>query len=269
MEYLAVFVFGLIVGSFLNVVILRFNTGMTVSDGRSRCFSCGEELTWSELVPVLSYAFQGGACRKCGSRISPQYPLVEIAGGMAFIAAYTMVPGALSGAMPFAAFALTAILLCLYVVIVAYDLKHKIIPDFFSYLAGFAALGLVAVDSATTGSVDFMRVIGGPALFLFFWFFWKVSKGRWMGLGDGKLALSIGWTLGLVQGLAALLISFWAGAVVSLAAMGYQRVSKKGREGAALGMKSEIPFGPFLVIGFLVVFFGFIDMQSILAYLAL
>jgi leader peptidase (prepilin peptidase)/N-methyltransferase len=270
MDYLSLlilFAFGLIVGSFLNVVILRFNTGMTLSKGRSRCFSCGETLRPRELVPLASFILQSGACRRCGSKISWQYPLVELSGGLAFVAAYIHAPDAFSGGLlSLATFVLTAALLCLYIVIAAYDLRHKIIPDLFSYSAGLVSLGLVAAQAASTGRVDFLQVIAGPALFLFFWSFWYVSKGAWMGLGDGKLALSMGWALGLFQGLAALLLSFWVGAVVSVSVMALQKIA--GRK-SKLGLKSEIPFGPFLIIGFLAAFLWHCDIQAILSNLAL
>ncbi|NDE68410.1 prepilin peptidase, partial [bacterium] len=75
------FVFGTIIGSFLNVVSLRYNTGMGVN-GRSRCFSCGKTLRWMELVPILSFVWQMGKCRKCETRISWQYPLIEAVAGL-------------------------------------------------------------------------------------------------------------------------------------------------------------------------------------------
>ncbi|MBX4209332.1 prepilin peptidase [Candidatus Parcubacteria bacterium] len=265
MLFIPIIVFGLIAGSFLNVVILRWNTGMSIAKGRSACFSCGAPLRWYELIPVASFIIQRGACRRCGAKISWQYPLVEVSAAAAFAAAALRVPEAFSNPLSFASFVLVAALLCFYIVIVAYDLRHKIIPDFFSYAAAFISLGLIGMEWAMTGNIDPYRAIAGLALFLFFWFFWKISKGRWMGLGDGKLALSIGWALGLSQGISALLLSFWIGAAVSLAAMAFQRLSRKS---AALGMRSEIPFGPFLVIGFLIVFLWGIDAQAILSHLA-
>ena len=265
-QIITVFLFGLIVGSFLNVVILRWNTGMTISKGRSRCFSCGKTLDWYELIPLASFFLQRGSCRKCGSKISWQYPLVELGGGLAFVFAYIHTSGAFYSGLAFASFILTAALLCLYIVVVAYDMRHKIIPDFFSYLAGIVSLCLIGVDWAATGAIDPYRLIAGPALFLFFWAFWYFSKGTWMGLGDGKLALSMGWALGLSQGLAALMLSFWIGAIISLAIMAFQRI-KNGK--SKLGMRSEIPFGPFLILGFLTVFLSGIDIQTILSHLAL
>ncbi|MFA6602049.1 MAG: prepilin peptidase, partial [Candidatus Paceibacterota bacterium] len=77
------FIFGTIIGSFLNVVALRFNTGATLG-GRSKCMSCGHQLTWKELIPVLSFLWQGGLCRNCRSRISRQYVLVELSTGLLF-----------------------------------------------------------------------------------------------------------------------------------------------------------------------------------------
>lgn len=269
MEYLLIallFVFGLIIGSFLNVVILRSHTGMTVSSGRSVCFSCGRTLAWYELVPVLSFAAQLGRCRSCGSRISWQYPLVEVAGGGAFVLAYLApgtgsVLGLFADIWIFAAFALTAILLCLYIVIFVYDLRHQIIPDLFSYGAGLVALGLIGIDWAVSGAPDFARMAAGPLLFLFFYAFWKLSRGAWMGLGDGKLALSLGWALGLSQGFAALLMAFWIGAAASLLMMAL--APKR------LGLRSAIPFAPYLLIGFLIAFAFHVDVQAILSHLAL
>jgi prepilin signal peptidase PulO-like enzyme (type II secretory pathway) len=162
-------------------------------------------------------------------------------------------------------FALTATLLCFFVVIAAYDIKHKIIPDFFSYGAAIIALVILVITSYAKGSFNIYDFLAGPIFFLFFFFFWFISKGTWMGLGDGKLALSIGWFLGLGQGIAAFLFSFWIGAIISILLMTIQKVlHKKG----ALGMKSEIPFGPFILIGFMVVYIWGIDVQTVLTYLA-
>src|SRR3990167_5653720 len=82
-----VFIFGLVVGSFLNVVILRGNRGESFTRGRLRCESCGKELAWFELIPLLSFALQCGRCRSCGAALSRQYPLVEFATGVLFAAA--------------------------------------------------------------------------------------------------------------------------------------------------------------------------------------
>jgi prepilin signal peptidase PulO-like enzyme (type II secretory pathway) len=258
------FVFGLLIGSFLNVVILRFDTGKSIAKGRSVCFSCGKALTWFELVPLFSFIFQKGRCRGCKSRISWQYPLVELLAALAFPLAYTRASGVYDDPYSMLAFLFLSILLCLYIVIAVYDLRHKIIPDVFSYAAAFTGIALILVDWRATGQFEVSRLLAGVALFLFFFTFWFFSKGKWMGLGDGKLALSVGFTLGLSAGAASLLLSFWIGAFVSILIILLQkaRVLKGG-----LGFKSEVPFGPFILLGFLLSFIFGLDMQSILSFL--
>jgi prepilin signal peptidase PulO-like enzyme (type II secretory pathway) len=263
--YPALFVFGLIIGSFLNVVILRFDTGASIARGRSKCFSCDKTLFWYELIPFMSFLLQKGRCKGCGSKISWQYPLVELAGALVFPLAYVSVPGAFFDVFHFLAFALISIILCVYVVIYVYDLKHKLIPDFFSYGVALLSLALIVLEWSMVGSIDLSKLLAGPALFLFFFFFWFVSRGTWMGLGDAKLALSVGWILGLSQGIAAILFSFWIGALFSLVVMALQKL---GARRGNLGMKSQIPFGPFIILGFLIAFMWRVDMQVIFSYLA-
>ncbi|MEN9621936.1 MAG: hypothetical protein RLZZ67_370 [Candidatus Parcubacteria bacterium] len=261
---LSLALFGLIIGSFLNVVILRFDTGASISKGRSKCFSCAKTLSWYELIPVLSFVAQKGRCRGCMAKISWQYPLVEFLGAISFPLAYLVVPSAFVNPIAFSFFALVSIVLCLYIVICIYDMRHKIIPDVFSYTAAGITFVTILLEWYATGHIDMMRLIAGPVLFLFFFFFWAVSKGTWMGLGDAKLALSIGWFLGLWQGIAAVLMSFWIGAAVSLIIMLLQKL---GLRKHGLGMKSEIPFGPYILLGFLISFMWGIDMQTILLFL--
>ncbi len=256
--FFVLFVFGVLVGSFLNVVILRYNTGMPIARGRSACFACNRQLSWYELLPLASFAVQGGKCRGCSSRISWQYPLVELATGLCFVAAYLVARSPME-------FLLLAALLCFYVAIFVYDLRHKIIPDLFSYGAALIALALLALDWRSSGSLGYLSLLSGPCLFLFFWFFWFVSRGRWMGLGDGKLALSVGWALGMSAGVSALLLSFWIGAAFTLALMAYQRIFHRSK---ALGMKSQVPFGPFMLVAFLAVLLFHLDIPTLLAHLA-
>lgn len=273
MEYLIIaiiFLFGLIIGSFLNVVILRFDTGMSVVHGRSACFHCGKTLSWHELIPVWSFAKQKGKCKGCSSKISWQYPLVELLGGFAFVIAYLVTRDALVDPRVFVEFLVSAALLCIYIVIGVYDMRHKIIPDRFSYAAAAVALGLIAVRWGITGNLDVLALLAGPALFIFFWFFWFVSKGTWMGLGDGKLALSIGFALGFTQGVAAVLFAFWSGAVISLCIIAVQSVKSHKKHGdAQLGLKSQIPFGPFLILGYVLAYVGHVGVEAIFNHLAL
>ena len=248
------FIFGLIIGSFLNVVILRYRTGRTVL-GRSACFSCGTVLTWRDLIPVLSFISIKGKCRNCGSKISLQYPMVEFATGLIFLAVFWRV-GLESGLESLLNLIYFLIIWSLLVLILVYDLRHKIIPDGFVYtfaiLALFNFLAITPLDSILQ-SPNIWKILAGPILFLPFFLIWLLSRGRLMGLGDGKLALGIGWLLGLAGGGTAIILGFWIGAVVSIFLL---ILSKLGLSlgGKPLTIKSEVPFAPFLILGILIVF---------------
>ncbi len=237
------FIFGVVVGSFLNVVALRFNTGMGLG-GRSKCMSCGTTLTWKELIPLFSFAVQKGSCKKCRSKISWQYPLVEFIAGAVFVLIFFAYPpvDALSGIITL--FQIT--IACLLLVISVYDIKHKIIPDSFAYsCAGLALISLFVGGSSWWHIPTYQMLIAGPLLALPFALLWLVSKGSWMGLGDAKLTLSIGWLLGVSAGINALVLSFWIAAALSV--IWLFATHKK------IKPKIEIPFGPYIILGFYLV----------------
>lgn len=223
-----IFGFGLAVGSFLNAVIFRHNTGEKILAGRSRCFSCGKTLHWYELIPVLSFLIQKGRCRNCQSKISWQYPAVELLTGFLFLFFYLKWRQDLSVLVWW--FSIVGLLILLAV----YDLRHKILPDRFNY--AFLLLSFFSIFDDFRISTLLLSAL--PAFFLFLlWFF---SRGRWMGLGDAKLALGGGFILGYPLGLAALFLSFWIGAAVGIFLL---------LTNSKVTLKSEIPFGPFLVLG--------------------
>jgi prepilin signal peptidase PulO-like enzyme (type II secretory pathway) len=262
---IGLFALGIVIGSFLNVVILRFHTGLSIAKGRSKCFSCDKTLRWHELVPLASFILQQGRCRGCDSKISWQYPTVELLGGFALVTAFLYSPLVPSLAGSLALFALLAVALFSYIVICAYDFRHKMIPDVFSYGTAVVALIMIGIQSWTTGTLDWTTLVAGPVLFGFFFFFWAVSRGRWMGLGDAKLALSVGWLLGLSQGISAILLAFWSGALIMVPVMIFQKLAHKKH---CLGMASEIPFGPFIILGFLLSLLMHIDLALLATYLA-
>jgi leader peptidase (prepilin peptidase) / N-methyltransferase len=241
------FLFGVIIGSFLNVVALRFNTGVGIG-GRSKCMSCGMTLTWKELIPVISYVIQGGKCKTCGSKISPQYPLVEILTGILFALIVYFFPP-LSGERGIVT-VLYLIEAGLLVAMTVYDIKHKILPDRFVYTFDVLALiGLFVGGSSLLHVPSLYALLAGPILALPFALLWVISRGRWMGLGDAKLVLGIGWILGISAGLNALILAFWIAAVISVIwlLITYKRFRPR----------TEIPFGPYLILGmYLVLFFS-------------
>lgn len=235
--------FGVVVGSFLNVVGLRYNSGMGI-DGRSVCLSCGETLRWHELVPVVSYFFRLGRCRSCRSPISIQYPIVEIFTGLVFVSAYrTLLPFEFD-IRTITLFVLLVSTFCIYIVIAIYDLKHKIIPDTLVYPAI-----LLAVGTSIWAQRPLLDYFSGILIFLFFFIIWYLSKGKAMGFGDAKLGLSIGFLLGLARGLSALVFAFWTGTLVALSLMALSKSYPLFMQGKKLTIKSEIPFAPFLVLG--------------------
>lgn len=251
--------FGLIIGSFLNVVILRF--GERPLTGRSGCMTCGKSLAWHDLIPVISWVRLGGKCRMCGTSISLQYPLVELVTGLLF--------GVIAGAnLPIPLMLLGFGIVGLFVAIYVYDLYYMLIPDLWAYLAALLAFLSSLYMWWQWGALlhDLPNVLlAGCVTALPLFFLWAVSGGRWMGFGDVKLALSFGWLLGIRDGLYAVFGGFVIGAVISLllVMLSSTRVqdflsrftptsaSRKSRW--RFTMASEIPFGPFLIISCLLV----------------
>lgn len=233
-----VFVLGLIIGSFLNVLILRYNTGRSLG-GWSGCLSCQKKLCWYELIPVVSFMWQGGRCRGCRSKISWQYPLVEFFTGIIFSLIYWrfyLVPGQVLFYWLAAAAS---------IFIFVYDWRHLIIPDraivFLIVLAVIRALffGPGLIESLTTGF----------GLFLVFWLLWYFSGGRWLGFGDAKLVLALGILLGWPASFSALCLAFWSGAIIGLSLIAFSQAKKLLKLFRRYTMKSELPFAPFLLIG--------------------
>lgn len=233
---------GAILGSFLNALLFRFNTGMSVMRGRSKCMRCGHELSAADLVPVLSYTFLRGRCRYCGTRISWQYPLVEAAAGLIGALIYFKV-----GISIWFAYWLLVWLAALFIVV--YDLRHMVIP----WSASLTLMALAFAHAYFFGT--WWGIVLGLPLLLISLF----SGGRWMGWGDGFLELSLGALLGPTLGLTALLMAFWTGSVVGV---GLLLVGKNGYT-----MRSEVPFAPFLILGAGLAYFLNADLFSSLPLL--
>lgn len=250
-------IFGLILGSFANVLILREDTGESIG-GRSHCPHCGRTLTWYELFPVLSFLLLRGRCRTCRKGIAWQYPLVEV----------LMATGAvLIGFAPVSLIAkviglpIFFILLCIAV----YDLRTTYIPDRWAYFFALLAFisGVVALPSFEYADL-ILFLISGPLVAAPLGGLWLVSRGMWMGLGDGKVALGFGWLLGILNGYLALALAFVIGAVIGLTLIGITRFFT-GKGGFT--MKSEVPFGPFLILSLCIVWFSEMYDYDILAFL--
>ncbi|MES2409309.1 MAG: prepilin peptidase [Patescibacteria group bacterium] len=261
-----VFLFGVIIGSFLNVVILRLKTGRGVG-GRSFCFSCGTILHSIELIPVISFLFLKGKCRTCKTPISWQYPLVELLTGIVFLIVFLKTLSGMPFVSPLAMFYYWFIFSIL-IVISVYDIRHKIVPDKLALLFALSSLlWLLATNDIYYFKtlLGLLNLLAGFILFVPFYLLWRWSDGEWMGLGDGKLAIGIGFMLGLSKGVSAIILGFWIAAFISLFLMVIQKLSLFRLP--ILKMKSEMPFAPFLVLGTLLAYYFSPDLLSLNVFL--
>ena len=162
-----IFVLGTIIGSFLNVLVLRYNTGLSVITGRSRCFSCSKDLSWYELVPLFSFLALKGKCLNCNSKISYQYPVVEFITGIIFAGLFLKF--GLTSLLP-----LYLIISCLLIAMSVYDFKHKIIPDGMVYTFIVLSILILFITQPLNKILGFpvsLDLLAGPILFAFFAFF--------------------------------------------------------------------------------------------------
>jgi len=254
-----VFLFGLIIGSFLNVIIFRYDNDLSWKSlfGRSYCRSCRKKLNWYELIPVFSFLVQKGKCRKCGKQISFQYIVVEVLTAFIFLLIFKFKFLAEFNISNFSLFQLGNlfylwIIFSILIIITVYDIRHKIIPDRLSFLfAGLSFFGLFLKG----GDLGWVSLSSGLLLATPFAFLWLVSSGRWIGLGDAKLLLGIGWFLGLIDGISSVVIAFWIGAFVGIFLILLSKLQTLFFKHKTFTIRSEIPFAPFLIMGMLLVYF--------------
>lgn len=254
-----VFTFGLTIGSFLNAFIYRLEvqeglrpipnnrkkSDITILRGRSLCPLCSHTLAWYDLIPLVSFLLLQGRCRYCKGKISFQYPLVELATALIFVL--------LVNTLAELNFSYVLELLYLWTIatlliaIVVYDLKHFLIPDKILFLAiGITVLwrGFEFFSSGLFVPL-LASLLAGLGASLFFFIIYTVSRGRAMGFGDVKLAFFLGLFLGWPSILVVLFAAFCLGAFIGLILIA---LKKKG-------LKSEVPFAPFLIIGTAIAYF--------------
>ena len=236
--FFAVFalLFGLAIGSFLNVVIYRVPAGLSVVSPPSRCPSCEKQISARDNIPVLSWLLLRGRCRNCGAAISPRYMLVELLTGVLFV--LMLLRFGLSAELP-AYLALTTSGVALAFI----DLDTKRLPDKITIPTFVAVLVLLLLPAWLDSAWDsYLRaVLGAVALGGVYFVVWFIRPDA-MGFGDVKLAPTLGLALGwLSWGAVALggFLGFLLGAIVGVALMA---ASKAGR-------KTKVPFGPFMIAG--------------------
>lgn len=229
---LFVFLFGLVVGSFLNVCIYRLPRGESLAWPGSRCTSCGRSLSWHENIPVVSWAALGGRCRTCRTRISVMYPLVELVTGIVFLAGWLIY-----GPTPLLAVRLFFV--CAMIVLFAIDLKHRILPNVIT-LPGIV-VGFVASLVLPPGWISSLMgiVLGGGVLLAIAEAYYRARGIEGLGMGDVKMLAMIGAFLGWRLMLVTLVLASFSGSLVGAALL----LSGRG------GMKYALPFGTFLAAG--------------------
>lgn len=245
------FIFGLLIGSFCNVLIYRIRKSMSFIKPPSHCFSCEKEISWRDNMPVISFLILKGKCRHCRAKISWQYPTVEFLAGITWgLIGYLYTFGFIENL--YVAVLWSLIFSALWVVFI-YDWKYMEIPMglvWFSFvliiLINFIVdRSDVAGFGSFFGSVLFINGLSGLVAFIFFFGLSFVSNEEWMGYGDSFLALLIGLALGPVACFLALLSAFCVGAIFSIMIIALGKA----------GLKSQVPFGPFLIFGFVFIFF--------------
>ncbi|MFZ0520020.1 MAG: prepilin peptidase [Candidatus Acidiferrales bacterium] len=256
------FAFGLIIGSFLNVCILRIPGGKSIVLPASACPKCGKEIRAYDNIPVISYLLLRGKCRGCKTKISPMYPLVELLTGLLFLSCY-LVFGLSVDAAKWAAFS------AIMIVLVFTDLRERILPDAVNFTGLGIGLALSFFVKPTDGSALWIAnrmfefpppapvlsfvdailgaLVGGGLLWLVSEAYFRMRGREGMGLGDVKMMLMAGAFLGAKRTLLTILAGSVLGSVLGIAMILAQRKDAD----------YELPFGTFLGAGaLLVVFFG-------------
>lgn len=224
--YIILFLYGIVIGSFLNVCIYRIPKQENIAKVRSHCMQCGHQLKWYELIPLFSYLLQGGKCRACKCKISVQYPLIEGANGILYVFIF-MINGINVDSLLYCL--LTSALLVLSVI----DFRTFEIPIGINYF--ILALGVIRTVLHDTDWLN--HVIGFLAVSVVLYIIILVTKGRGIGGGDMKLMAVCGLFLGWKEIILAFLLGCIIGSVVHIIRM---RVSK---------CDHVLALGPYLSIG--------------------
>lgn len=258
------FLFGVIIGSFLNVYIYRLHTGKSLA-GHSHCLSCGVQLLWYDLFPLVSYLILRARCRHCGCHIPERYFLVELLTGVLFAATLSLTTSVFEVLVFWGIFSAL-------VVILVYDINHQIIPDSLTIFIAAATVILLFISyleglPVSTIGWDLVAAALGSGFLLLLW---VVSKGTWLGFGDVKLALPLGLLVGSQSVFSFMVMSFWIGAGISICLLLWQRLARGKNHlhlaSGGLTMKSAVPFAPFMIMGALTILFTNINVLAFFTF---
>lgn len=229
--YIVVFLYGIVIGSFLNVCIYRIPKKENIVKTHSHCMACGEKLRWYDLIPLVSYLFLGGKCRKCKSKISAQYPIIEAANGLLYVLVF-----AVKGFQP------VSIIYCLFVsallTLSVIDFRTYEIPLGINIM--ILTLGLIHLAMDLSNWLQY--AIGLLSVSVFLLIIYYVTKGRGIGGGDVKLMAVCGLLLGWQCNLLGFLIGCILGSVIHLLRMKFSKADH------VLAMGPYLAMGTFLAM---------------------
>ncbi|HHV12649.1 MAG TPA: prepilin peptidase [Clostridiales bacterium] len=224
--YITIFLYGILIGSFLNVCIYRIPRKENIVTTRSHCMSCGYQLKWYDLVPLFSFLLLGGRCRNCGTKLSWQYPLVELLNGLLYIIIFL--------ANGFNAVSVIYCLVTSALLVLSFiDFKTFEIPPGINFFIGILGVFRMALDGT-----DWMKyVLGACSVSAFLMVLFWITRGKGIGGGDIKLMAASGLVLGWQWNVLAFIWGCLFGSVIHIIRM---KLSKADR---------TLAFGPYLSMG--------------------
>ena len=239
--FIFIFLFGIIIGSFLNVCIYRIPRGESIVYLSSHCPNCSTPLQWHDLIPILSYILQGGKCKYCREPISIQYPMVELLNGILYLILYYKFSATIN-------FAFYAIIFSVLIIISFIDLHHQIILDCLNIIIFITSIiykilrfRLYNISPNIVNSLLGLIISAGIFLLI------SIVYNGGLGGGDIKLIGVLGFILGIKMILLNIFLSFILGAIISIFLLLFK----------IKGKKDPIPFGPFICIAFMItIIFG-------------
>ena len=247
MAFFILIVLGLGFGSFVNAFTWRLHEKKNFVTDRSQCEDCGHTLAPKDLIPIISWLMLRGTCRYCNARISWQNPAVEGVVALLFVVSYIYWPFDLTTWQAWGSFALWLVYIVALAALFVYDVRWMLLPN----AVILPLIGLACIDAALRVSLQpgpfALQIVeyagfGAAALGGTYLLLYMLSKGRWVGFGDVKLGLFMGIVLGWQLALLTLFLANMLAFIVVLPGL----VSKK------LSRQSKVPFGPFLIVGFIV-----------------
>lgn len=247
--YFMFFLFGICFGSFYNVLGMRIPKGESIIKPKSHCESCNHELEWFELIPILSFLIQGGKCRNCKAKLSLFYPFIELATGILFFVSYY--------SFGFSYNLIIALsLVSLFMLVIVSDLSYLIIPDSFIIVPSIIILIMKVFDLGFIGGLTQLGF--GLISFIFMYLIMllgnKLFKKESLGGADIKLMFLTGLVL---DPMLSVMVIFLA-SIIALPISIFLLIKNK---------EHVIPFGPFIVLGLLIVFFLKITATEIFEFL--